>query len=85
MLCSFGISTEASAPAVRSYYFLLLFRVNNEQCRNESSAGADVSVEVSKLHNIKLLSYYTSLNIFALINFAACRQNPESQGNSKSV
>ena len=26
---------------------------------NESTAGADASVEVSKLHNIKLLSYYS--------------------------
>ena len=50
---------------------------------NESTAGADVSVEVPKLHNIKL-QYTHYKNIFALINFAARRQDPESQGNSKS-
>ena len=59
---------------------------------NESTAGADASVEVPKLYNIKLLYntfihmhiIYHDEHICALINFAACRQNSESQGNSKS-
>ncbi len=58
---------------------------------NESNAGADASVEVPKLHNIKLLitSFYTNIDynfiiiMMNIFNFA-CMQNPESQGNSKS-
>ncbi len=33
------------------------------------TAGADASVEIPKLHNIKL----HMINIFALINFTACK------------
>ena len=43
---------------------------------NESTAGADASVEVPKLHNIKLLiaSFYIihTLIIIIMMNFAAC-------------
>ncbi len=47
--------------------------INNNYKKNESTAGADASVEVSKLHNIKLLAMIAIvLNIF--INFATCRQ-----------
>ena len=52
---------------------------------NESIAGADASVEVPKIHNIKLLiaSFYTHIVIMInIFNFAA--QNTQSQGNSNS-
>ena len=40
---------------------------------NESTAGADASVEVSKLHNIKLLAISNSFILTHIIcNFAAC-------------
>ncbi len=60
---------------------------------NESTAGAGASVEVSKLHNIKLLAISNSfilthiiiMNNFAILLHALIvRQNPESQRNSKS-
>ena len=43
--------------------------------QNESTAGADVSVEVPKLHNIKLLLYiHTSIIIMMnIFNFTACK------------
>ncbi len=48
---------------------------------NESIAGADASVEVPKLHNIKLLiaSFYTHIDynyqfMMNIFNFAACNQ-----------
>ena len=34
---------------------------------NESTAGADASVEMPKLHNIKLLIAFILMNIFAII------------------
>ena len=41
---------------------------------NESTADADASVEMLKLHNIKLLiAFIHTMNIFALINFAASK------------
>ncbi len=45
---------------------------HNKALFNESTTGADASVEVPKLYNIKLLiaSFYTHIDIF---NFAACR------------
>ena len=41
--------------------------------KNESIAGADASVEVPKLHNIKLLiaSFIHTLIIIIMMNFAA--------------
>ncbi len=55
--------------------------INYRQCHvymyyNESTAGADASVEMPKLRNIKLLiAFIHMMNIFALINFAACNSN----------
>ncbi len=51
----------------------------------KSTTGADASVEVPKLHNIKLLiaSFYTHIDYNYHGEFC-CMQNPESQGNSKS-
>ncbi len=37
---------------------------------NESTAGADASVEMPKLYNMKLLIAFVLMNIFA---FAACK------------
>ena len=41
---------------------------------NKSTAGADASVEVPKLHNIKLLAFIHTLIIIIMMNFAACNQ-----------
>ncbi len=51
----------------------------------ESTTGADASVEVPKLHNIKLLiaSFYTHID-YNYHDEHFCILNPESQGNSKS-
>ncbi len=35
--------------------------------RNESTAGADASVEMPKLHNIKLLIAFILMKMFAII------------------
>ena len=73
----------------RSLYAEIFFRIHHPPCRTvcvcvcvcgvtESTVGADASVEMPKLHNIKLLiALYKILmmNIFALINFAACKLN----------
>ncbi len=55
MLCSFDTSTEASAPAELSFLHCSLFTQNKSKKYYESTAGADASVEMPKLHNIKLL------------------------------
>ena len=55
--------------------FELLVTLACLPCNNESTAGAYASVEVPKLHNIKLL--YTHCNI--MMNSFACRQYPDSQ------
>ena len=59
-----------------------LARDNKQNYRYESTVGADASVEVPKL---LLYTHYNNYHD-ALINFVACacRQNPESQGNSRS-
>ena len=44
---------------------------HNDSWRNESTAGADASGEIPKLHNI--IAFIHMMNIFALINFAACK------------
>ena len=57
---------------------------NNNYTCNESTAGTDASMEVSKLHNIKLLAILHTLlmiNIVALINFAA--QETRIVGNDR--
>ncbi len=54
---------------------------------NENTAGVNASVEVSKLHNIKLLanSFYTCTHYnyhdehFCITMLLHCRQNPKSQ------
>ncbi len=40
-------------------------------CVNESTAGADASVEMPKLHNIKLLIAF--IHMMNILQFAACK------------
>ncbi len=57
---------------------------------NESTAGADALVEVSELHNIKLLAISIALiqhtlyhdEYFTLISFAACKET-QRVGNDR--
>ncbi len=49
--------------------------VSHLYCTNESTAGADASVEVPKLHNIKLAFIHTLIIIMMNIFNFACMQN----------
>ena len=52
------------------------------QCHNESTAGADASMEVPKLHNI-MLAFIHTLFIIIMINILILL-HAESKENSKS-